>query len=172
MPVVLGGMNRAPGVPQPMGRRKPRILRCWVDDSTAGDLGTEESITTVVRGLRAIELLSASDLLLVNRTKSAIAATPSDFRAALTTLVQGRASWDRGGVLVLSDDEVEQAVLDLIIERLGTTGEMVHVAGVDQVHWATAGKATVVVHLPGVGIPPLTVAVVEAGGKSCAQRLA
>ena len=67
-------------------------------------------------------------------------------------------------MLVLSDDEVEQAVLDLIIERLGTTGEMVHVAGVDQVHWATAGKATVVVHLPGVGIPPLTLAVVEAGG--------
>ena len=51
-----------------------------------------------------------------------------------------------------------------IAERLGTVGEMVHVAGLDQVHWATAGKATVVVHLPGVGIPPLTVAVVEAGG--------
>jgi hypothetical protein len=98
MPVVLGGMNRVPGVPEPMGRRKPRILRCWVDDSTAGDLGTEESITTVVRGLRAIELLTASDLLLVNRTKSAIAATPSDFRAALTTLIQGRASWERGCV--------------------------------------------------------------------------
>ena len=37
--------------PQLMGR-KPLILRCWVDDSTAGDLGTEESITTVVRGVR------------------------------------------------------------------------------------------------------------------------
>ena len=83
-----------------MDRREPRILRCLVDDSTAGDLGTEESITTVVRGLRAIELLTASDLLLVNRTKSAIAAMPSDFRAALTTLIQGRASWERGGVLV------------------------------------------------------------------------
>ena len=48
--------------PQRRGR-KPLILRCWVDDSTAGDLGTEESITTVVRGLRAIELLAASDHL-------------------------------------------------------------------------------------------------------------
>ena len=72
-----------------------------MDDSTAGDLGTEESITTVVRGLRAIELLAASDRLVVNRTKSAIAAAPGDFRAALAILIQGRASWDKGGVLVL-----------------------------------------------------------------------
>ena len=60
--------------------------------------------------MRAIELLAASDHLVVNRTKSAIAATPGEFRAALTTLIQGRASWDRGGVLVLCEDEVEQAV--------------------------------------------------------------
>ena len=149
--------------PQLRGR-KPLILRCWVDDSTAGDLGTEESVTTVVRGLRAIELLAASDHLVVNRTKSAIAATPGEFRAALNTLIQGRANWDRGGVLVLCEDEVDQALLDIIAERLGVEGLKVHTAGLDQVHWAKAGKATVLVHLPGVGIPPLTVAVIEAGG--------
>ena len=149
--------------PQLRGR-KPLILRCWVDDSTAGDLGTEESITAVVRGLRAIELLAASDHLVVNRTKSAIAATPGDFKGALTILIQGRASWDRGGVLVLREDEVEQALLDIIAERLGVEGLKVHTAGLDQVPWSKAGRATVLVHLPGAGIPPLTVSAIEAGG--------
>ena len=48
--------------------------------------------------------------------------------------------------------------------RLGTAGEKVHTGGLEQLHWATAGKATVLVYLPAVGIPPTTVAVVEAGG--------
>ena len=118
----------------------------------------------MVLGLRRIELLSASDLLLVNRTKSAVAATPSDHRAALTTLIQGRCDWEHGGVLVLSDGESDQDCLNLIAETLGTTGEKVHTGGLEQLHWATAGKATVLVYLPVVGIPPITVAVVEAGG--------
>ena len=81
LPMPARFQEVAPPAAGPQRRgRKPLILRCWVDDSTAGDLGTEESITTVVRGLRAIELLAASDHLVVNRTKSAIAATPGDFR--------------------------------------------------------------------------------------------
>jgi hypothetical protein len=81
---ALGSVSDPPAdEPQRRGR-KPLILRCWVDDSTAGDLGTENSIVTVVKGLRAIELLAASDRLVVNRTKSAIAAAPGDFRAALS----------------------------------------------------------------------------------------
>ena len=174
--MAAGGIPRAPSMPalalvvappaaalQRRGR-KPLILRCWVDDSTAGDLGTEESITTVVRGLRAIELLAASDRLVVNRTKSAIAAVPGDFRAALAILIQGRASWDKGGVLVLCDGEVEQALLDIIAERLGVERTRVHVGGLDQLHWSKAGKATVLVHLPGTGIPPVTVSAIVAGG--------
>ncbi len=98
--------------------------------------------------MRAIELLAASDHLVVNRTKPAIAAAPGEFRAA---------SWDRGGVLVLCEEEVEQALLDIIAERLGVEGLKVHTAGLDQVHWPKAGKATVLVHLPGAGIPALTV---------------
>ena len=39
-----------------------------------------------------------------------------------------------------------------------------HAGDLEQLHWAVAGKATVLVHLPAAGIPPLTVAVVEAGG--------
>jgi hypothetical protein len=140
------------------------ILRCWVDDSTAGDLGTEEIITTVVKGLWAIELLAASDRLVVNRTKSAIAAAPGDFRTALAILIQGRTSWDQGGVLVLRQDEVEQDLLNIIAERLGVEGAKVHVGGLDQLHWSKAGKATVLVHLPGAGIPPFTVSAITAGG--------
>ena len=60
--------------------------------------------------------------------------------------------------------EIEQELLDLIAVRLGTAGEKVHTGGLEQLHWATAGKATVLVHLPAAGIPPITVAVVEAGG--------
>ena len=142
-------------------------MRCWVDDSSAGDIGTEESVVTVVFGLRAIELLTASDLLLVNKTKSAVAATPSDHRAALTTLIQGRFAWEHGGVLVVGEGEVEQELLDVVAQRLGTDVGRVHVGGPEQLYWAEAGKATVLVHLPAVGIPPLTVKVVEAGGVSC-----
>ena len=164
VPRLLGNAGQAPGGGQAPPRRKPRVLRCWVDDSTTGDIGTEASAVTVVRGLRGIELLTASDLLLVNCIKSAVAATPSDRRTALTTLIQGRFGWKHGGVLVLSEDEIEQELLHLIAERLGTGGEKVHVGGLEQLHWATAGKATVLVHLPGGGIPPITAAVVEAGG--------
>ncbi len=121
----------------------------------------------MVRGSRGIELLTASDLLLVNRKTSAVAATPSDHRAALSTLIQGRFGGEHGGFLVLSEGEVEQELLDLIATRLGTLGERVHTGGLDQLHWAVAGKATVLVHLPAAGIPPLTVAVVEAGGELC-----
>ena len=66
--------------------------------------------------------------------------------------------------VVLCDEEVEQALLDIIAERLGVEGPKVHVGGLDQMHWSKAGKATVLVHLPGAGIPPLTVSVIEAGG--------
>ncbi len=110
-------------------KRVPLILRCWVDDSTAGDLGTEESVTTIVKGLRAIELLAASDRLVVNRTKSAIAAAPAEFRTALAALIQGGASWDQGGVLVLCEEAVEQNLLDYIAERLGVDVAKVHVGG-------------------------------------------
>ena len=164
LPRMLGNLGQAPGGLQAPGRRKPRVLRCWVDDSTTGDIGTEASVVTVVLGLRGIELMSASDLLLVNRTKSAVAATPSDHRAALTTLIQGRSEWEHGGVLVLIDGVFDQDCLNLIAERLGTTGEKVHTGGLEQLHWATARKATVLVYLPVDGIPPTTVAVVEAGG--------
>ena len=164
MPRMMGNAGQAPGGMHAPGRRKPRVLRCWVDDSTTGDIGTEASVVTVVLGLRGIELQSASDLLLVNRTKSAVAATPSVLRAALTTPIQGRFDWEHGGVLVLSDGEFDQDCLNLIAETLGTTGEKVHTGGLEQLHWATAGKATVLVYLPVVGIPPITVAVVEAGG--------
>ncbi len=67
-------------------------------------------------------------------------------------------------MLVLCDEEVEQALLDIIADRLGVEGLNVHTAGMDQVHWSKAGKATVLVHLPGAGFPPLTVSVIEAGG--------
>ena len=140
LPRLLGNLGQAPGGEQPPEERKPRILRFWVDDSTAGDIGTEASIVTVVRGLRGIELLTASELLLVNRTKSAVAATPSDHRAARTTLIQGRLGWEHGGVLVLSEGEIEQELLDLIAARLGTVGEKVHTGGLEQLHWATAAK--------------------------------
>ena len=129
MPRMLGDAGPAPAGVQAPGRRKPRVLRCWVDDSTTGDIGTEASVVTVVLSLRGIELLSASDLLLVNRTKSAVAATPSYHKAALTTLIQGRFEWEHGGALVLSDGEIEQELLDLIATRLGTTGEKVHTGG-------------------------------------------
>ena len=142
MPRMMGNAGQAPGGMHAPGRRKPHVLRCWVDDSTTGDIGTEASVVTVVLGLRGIELLSASDLLLVNRTKSAVAATPSDHRAALTTLIQGRFEWEHGGVLILSEGEIGQDVLGLIAERLGTTGEKVHTGGLEQFHWARAGKAT------------------------------
>ena len=66
--------------------------------------------------------------------------------------------------LVLSEGEIEQELLDLIAARLGTVGEKVHTGGLEQLQWATAGKATVLVYLPVVGIPPITVGVVEAGG--------
>ena len=54
LPRLLGRVGPAPGGVQPpaAARRKPRILRCWVDDSTAGDIGTEESVVTGARGLR------------------------------------------------------------------------------------------------------------------------
>jgi hypothetical protein len=135
-----------------------------VDDSTAGDLGTENSIVTIVKGLRAIELLAASDRLVVNRTKSAIAAAPGDFRAALSVLIQGRASWSQGGLLVLCEEEVEQGLLGIIAEHLGVECGRVHVGGLDQLHWSKAGKATVLVHLPGTGIPPVTGSAIVAGG--------
>ncbi len=128
-PRLLGNASQAPGGLQAPRRRRPRVLRCWVDDSTKGDIGTEASVVTVVLGLRGIKLLSASDLLLVNRTKSAVAATPSDHRAALTTIIQGRFDWEHGGVLVLSEGEIEQELLDLIATRLGTAGEKVHTGG-------------------------------------------
>ena len=134
-----------------------------MDDSTAGDLGTENSIVTVVKGLRAIELLAASDRLVVNRTKSAIAAAPGNFRAALAVLIQGRASWSQGGVLVLCEGEAKQDLLDIIAERLGVEHGRVHVGGQDRVHWSKAGKATVLVHLPGAGIPPVTGSAIVAG---------
>ena len=165
------GLMAVLGGGQPPAVRAPRILRYWVDDSSAGDIGTEESVVTGVRGLRA-ELLTASDLLLVNRKKSAVAATPSDHRAALTTLIQGRFAWEHGGVLVVGEGEVEQELLDVIAQRLGTDVGRVHVGGPEQLYWAEAGKASVLVHLPAVGIPPLTVKVVEAGGGCRAERLA
>ena len=65
---------------------------------------------------------------------------------------------------MLCDGEVEQALLDTIAERLGVERTKVHVGGLDQLHWSKAGKATVLVHLPGAGIPPLTVSAIVAGG--------
>ena len=129
--MVVQGIPRAPvtvlAIAPPRARphgngRKPLVLRCWVDDSTAGDLGTEKSVTTIVKGLRAIELLAASDRLVVNRTKSAIAAAPADFKAAMEVLIQGRASWNQGGVLVISDEAVGTDLLGLIAERIGHSG--------------------------------------------------
>jgi hypothetical protein len=100
----------------------------------------------------------------VNRTKSAIAASPADFRTALGVLIQGRASWNQGGVLVISDEAVGLDLLEIIAERLGVDRAKVHVGDLDQLHWSKAGKATVLVHLPAGGIPPLTVSTIEAGG--------
>ena len=66
--MVTGGIPRAPSLAVrvlvvappaavlPRRGRKPLILRCWVDDSTAGDLGTEESITTVVNGVEGYRI--------------------------------------------------------------------------------------------------------------------
>ena len=65
---------------------------------------------------------------------------------------------------MISEDPVEQELLDLIANRLSTASHKVHAGNLGHLHWAVAWKATVLVHLPGLCIPPLTAAVVEAGG--------
>ena len=91
---------------EPPVLRVPRIIRTWVDDSTCGDIGAEQSAVTCIRGLRAMELLSASDLLQVNRVKSAVAATPASHREDMATLIQGRHEWAQGGILIVDEGEV------------------------------------------------------------------
>ena len=111
-----------------------------------------------------MELLSASDLLQVNRIKSAVAATPASHRENLATLIQGRHEWAQGGLLIVDEGEVGADLVEIIKERLEAGDGLVQVAGQEAVQWPVAGKAAVLVHLPGAGVPPTTVRVIEAGG--------
>ena len=149
---------------EPPVQRIPRVLRCWVDDSTAGDIGAEHSAVTCIRGLRSMELLSASDLLQVNRIKSAVAATPESHRRDMATLIQGRHEWSQGGVLIVDEGEVDDDVVEVIKARLEVGDGLVQVAGHEALEWPVAGKAAVLVHLPGAGVPPTTARLLEVGG--------
>ncbi len=152
------------GVEAPVGGGlRPRLVRCWVDDSTAGDVGTQESVTTVIKGLRRMELLAASDGLVVNQTKSAVAATPASHREDLTLLLQARQRWARGLLMITHDDEVTEEVKGALLDVLGVGEDRAVTCGAESLRWQVAGGATVLVHLPGQGVPPSTTAVVAAG---------
>ncbi len=145
--------------------RVPKILRTWVDDSTAGDLGKEQSVKICIRGLRAIMEQMDTDRLQVNCSKSAIVAAPESHRDALQELMEGWRQWPHGGLMVLSDEVIPADLVALIIERLGAQDSEVQIGTQENLFWAKAGKASVLVHLPGPEIPPFTCEVVrEAGG--------
>ena len=64
---------------------------------------------------------------------------------------------------MLCEGEVEENLLDIIAERLGAERARVHVGGLEQLHWSRAGRAAVLVHLPGAGVPPVTCSAIAAG---------
>ena len=146
----------------PVGRQ-PAILRCWVDDSTAGDTGESRSVVTVVSGLRQMELLAASDGLVVNKTKSAVAATPASHRKDLEELLQARQGWPEGLVLIVSDVDIGEDIKQAVCEQLEAVEAQVSVKTHDRVTWQNAGFASVLVYLSGPGVAPTVVQVIEAG---------
>ena len=108
-----------------------------------------------------MELLSASDLLQVNRVKSAVAATPASHREDMAMLIQGRHEWAQGGILIVDEGEVGDDLVEVIKERLESGEGLVQVAGHEALQCPVAGKAAVLVYLPGAGVPPATVQVLE-----------
>ncbi len=50
---------------------------------------------------------------------------------------------------MLCEGEIEENLLCIIAERLGVERARVHAGGLEQLHWSKAGRATVLVHLPG-----------------------
>ena len=120
-----------------------------------------------------MELLSASDLLHVNRVKSAVATTPASHREDMVTLIQGRHERAQGGILIVNEGEVGDDLVEIIKERLESGEGLVQVAGHEALQWPVAGKAAVFVYLPGAGVPPpTTVRVVEAGWGRAFERMA
>ena len=96
-----------------------------------------------IRGLKAITEQMESDRLQVNRSKSAIVAAPSSHREELEELMAGWKEWSRGGLLVLSDEEISADLLEVIVARVGAQGSRIQTGTLDLLHWSKAGKASV-----------------------------
>ncbi len=63
-----------------------------------------------------------------------------------------------------NNEDIEEHLLQVIADRLGVSRGVVVTCGEAGLVWHEGGHATVLVHLPSAGVPPLTVEVIEAGG--------